>query len=196
MILNKSKIISESYKFLTKKGYSSFSYADLAKKVGITKASIHYYFPSKSDLGEEVIRQSLALLISKLANIELSSENSIDRLNSYLDLFMEDFNCSRLPLCCSLSADRENLPDGMILLMADYFNTHLNWVIKIITQGQERHEIVKSIKAKQMALLIINLLEGANIVANALQEAKLFKDSFDGLLGLIIPTPTFLGGAV
>ncbi|MGR7122804.1 TetR/AcrR family transcriptional regulator, partial [Klebsiella aerogenes] len=32
-------------------GYQGFSYADLASKLGIRKASIHYHFPAKTDLG-------------------------------------------------------------------------------------------------------------------------------------------------
>ncbi|UMO89950.1 TetR/AcrR family transcriptional regulator [Pectobacterium sp. PL64] len=39
-------------------GYSSFSYADFATKIGISKASIHHHFPSKEMLGEEVMGQS------------------------------------------------------------------------------------------------------------------------------------------
>ena len=31
-------------------GYNGFSYADIAKVVGIRNASIHHHFPSKADL--------------------------------------------------------------------------------------------------------------------------------------------------
>lgn len=184
--MSRDKIISEAYKFMTKKGYSSFSYADLAKKIGITKPSIHYYFQSKSDLGEEVIRRSLANLKLKLKDIEINNESLRSRLNSYLCLFMDDFYCSRLPLCCSLSADRDNLPDGMVLLMADYFKVHLDWVIKIINQGKQKQETIQHIDVEKISLLIINSLEGANIVANALQQPRFFKDSFGELIDLFI----------
>ncbi|HIE19064.1 TPA: TetR/AcrR family transcriptional regulator, partial [Candidatus Bathyarchaeota archaeon] len=32
-------------------GYGGFSYSDLSKALGITKASIHHHFPSKEELG-------------------------------------------------------------------------------------------------------------------------------------------------
>lgn len=32
-------------------GFEGFSYADLAKTLGIRKASIHHHFPTKNDLG-------------------------------------------------------------------------------------------------------------------------------------------------
>ncbi len=31
-------------------GYNGFSYADISKVVGVRNASIHHYYPSKSDL--------------------------------------------------------------------------------------------------------------------------------------------------
>ena len=37
------------------RGYSAFSYQDIADSLGIRKASIHYHFPSKSDLGVAVV---------------------------------------------------------------------------------------------------------------------------------------------
>ena len=38
------------------RGYSAFSYADISKQVGIRKASIHYHFSSKEELGKELRR--------------------------------------------------------------------------------------------------------------------------------------------
>ncbi|MCA6968718.1 TetR/AcrR family transcriptional regulator [Pectobacterium carotovorum] len=35
---------------MRKKGYSSFSYADFATKIGISKACIHHHFPSEEML--------------------------------------------------------------------------------------------------------------------------------------------------
>jgi TetR/AcrR family transcriptional repressor of nem operon len=39
------------------RGCNAFSYQDIADKLGIRKASIHYHFPSKSDLGISVIER-------------------------------------------------------------------------------------------------------------------------------------------
>jgi len=39
------------------RGYNGLSFRELAKDVGIKSASIHYYFPSKGDLGGAVAAQ-------------------------------------------------------------------------------------------------------------------------------------------
>ena len=33
------------------RGYNSLSFRELAKEIGIKSASVHYYFPTKGDLG-------------------------------------------------------------------------------------------------------------------------------------------------
>ena len=37
------------------RGYNGFSYADVAAQLGVTKASLHYHFPSKAQLGAALI---------------------------------------------------------------------------------------------------------------------------------------------
>ena len=39
------------------RGYNGLNFRDLARDVGIKSASIHYYFPSKADLGAAVARR-------------------------------------------------------------------------------------------------------------------------------------------
>jgi AcrR family transcriptional regulator len=39
------------------KGYNALSFRELAKAVGIKSASIHYYFPTKGDLGAALARR-------------------------------------------------------------------------------------------------------------------------------------------
>ena len=38
-------------------GFTGFSYRDLAERLGITSASVHYHFPAKSDLGLALIER-------------------------------------------------------------------------------------------------------------------------------------------
>lgn len=51
------EIMANTRQLLTVGGYKSFSYADLAERVGIRKASIHHHFPSKEDLVHAVVQE-------------------------------------------------------------------------------------------------------------------------------------------
>jgi TetR/AcrR family transcriptional repressor of nem operon len=37
------------------RGFNNFSYADIATELGITKASLHYHFPGKAELGQAIV---------------------------------------------------------------------------------------------------------------------------------------------
>ena len=46
-----SRILDVAERLAQTQGYNGFSYADIAAELGITKASLHYHFASKADLG-------------------------------------------------------------------------------------------------------------------------------------------------
>ena len=51
-------IIDLGEKLLLNQGFNGFSYADIAGSLGIKNAAVHYHFPSKCDLGVEIIRRA------------------------------------------------------------------------------------------------------------------------------------------
>ncbi|TKK04476.1 hypothetical protein PflCFBP13510_19165 [Pseudomonas fluorescens] len=73
------------------RGYSAFSYADLAAKVGIRKASIHHRFPTKECLGQALIKHSINRFQSTLRLIEDADWDPLVRLRAVL-LPVQQFN--------------------------------------------------------------------------------------------------------
>jgi len=53
----RESLLAAAVELLRSFGYASFSYRDLAEAVGIRTASIHYHFPSKSDLGVALVEE-------------------------------------------------------------------------------------------------------------------------------------------
>ncbi|WP_371915197.1 TetR/AcrR family transcriptional regulator [Pseudomonas fluorescens] len=58
-ITTKAALLSYAQTQMRSKGYSAFSYADLAAKVGIRKASIHHHFPLSMLEGASLIDWTL-----------------------------------------------------------------------------------------------------------------------------------------
>ncbi len=50
----KEQILEVATELVQTRSYSAFSYQDLSDRLGITKASIHYHFRTKEDLGTAV----------------------------------------------------------------------------------------------------------------------------------------------
>ena len=49
------RILDVAERLVQSRGYNGFSYADVAAELGITKASLHYHFAGKAELGEALI---------------------------------------------------------------------------------------------------------------------------------------------
>ena len=46
------RILDVSERLIQVRGFNAFSYADVAAELDVTKASLHYHFPRKGELGE------------------------------------------------------------------------------------------------------------------------------------------------
>jgi len=51
------------------KGYNAFSYKDISALVGVKTSSIHYYFPTKADLGKAVVKKHIDSLCDELEQL-------------------------------------------------------------------------------------------------------------------------------
>ena len=71
------------------RGYNSFSYQDVATRIGIRTASIHYHFPAKADLGRVVIERYSAGLAELARAAEAGESDHWLVLSSYLEPFFE-----------------------------------------------------------------------------------------------------------
>ena len=64
------EIIDSSEKRVRHAGYSNMCFRDVAKDVGIKSASVHYHFPTKSDLGTALVERYKDHFSQKLLQIE------------------------------------------------------------------------------------------------------------------------------
>jgi TetR/AcrR family transcriptional regulator, transcriptional repressor for nem operon len=86
-------------------GYNGFSYADVARELGITKAALHYHFASKADLGAAVIARYAARFGDALAAVDGSERDAFEKLHAYADLYLEVLRGHRMCLCGMLAAE-------------------------------------------------------------------------------------------
>ncbi|MEA1962067.1 MAG: TetR/AcrR family transcriptional regulator [Bacillota bacterium] len=87
---NRQKILDVTSQLITQKGVSNTSVSDIVEMVGISRGTLHYYFPSKSQLISEVTTQQVNHLttswLEKIASIETN-----DNPQMLLKEIIEDF---------------------------------------------------------------------------------------------------------
>src|ERR1700749_2286302 len=94
------------------RGYSAFSYQDIADALGIRKASIHYHFASKTDLGIAVVDRYVARFGAALPAIEADqSQGSVAVLYFYGEPYLAfAATADRICLCGALAGEILALP--------------------------------------------------------------------------------------
>ncbi|MDD2877762.1 MAG: TetR/AcrR family transcriptional regulator [Acidiphilium sp.] len=171
MELSKRQIILQEAEYLVRtRGYSAFSFADLADRAAITKASVHYYFPTKEDLITILVHEYLDRFVATLENIKQQHAAPGDRLLSYGQLFSDGFEKGMLPLCGALSAERAALPEMMRQQVCSFFKIHLDWLVEVIEDGVMSGALRTDVSPDRLAMLLLSVLEGGSLIGWAIDQ--------------------------
>ena len=178
----RSLILQEAEFLIRTRGYSAFSYADLAERMAITKASVHYHFPTKEDLIVVLVREYILRFVATLARIRQQHAGPGDRLRAYAQLFLDGFEKGMLPLCGALSAERAALPESMRPQVQDFFQIHLDWLGGVLEEGLAAGALRPGVAPEQAALLLLSTLEGGTFVGWALAQKAPVLAAFEAAL--------------
>ena len=80
------------------RGYNGFSYADIAAQLGVTRASLHYHFPSKAELGRALVERYRGLFGAALDAIAKQAEEAHGNLKRYVRLYYSVLSNERMCL--------------------------------------------------------------------------------------------------
>lgn len=150
----KHKIIVLATKLAQQYGLNAFSYANLAKELGIAKASIHHYFPSKDDLAIEILSIYGEIFFTAVSAI--SEASPIAKLNDYVTLF-ESVSTSgdKICLCLMYGADFLSIPPLAQNLVREFYLKNEDWLSNLFISAGD-NDIIAQSKAK----LLFSQLQG------------------------------------
>ena len=103
------RILDAAEELVQTRGLNAMSYADIAERVGIRKASLHYHYPAKADLVRALIERYSARFFDALAVLEAETANPSDRLRGYADVYAGVLARGRMCLCGMLASDYQTL---------------------------------------------------------------------------------------
>jgi len=132
----KEKILDIAENLIRTQGYNAFSYADIADVLRIKKATIHYYFPSKSDLGEAVIEQVLGRytdLFGQWTDFDCKTQY-VNFINIYRESRERQWAC----LLGALSPSYETLSENMQTKLKVLGATIHDWLTDLLERGRQQ----------------------------------------------------------
>src|SRR5580658_3386721 len=106
------RILKTANTLMANLGYSAFSYADISEAVKITKASIHYHFPTKADLVVAVFKAHQERLIAGTEALDQQIASPVARLKAYIQHWEGCIRDKTEPFCIAalLAAELPTLP--------------------------------------------------------------------------------------
>lgn len=171
----RARILDAAERLAQVRGFNGFSYADVADEVGVTKASLHYHFPGKSDLGAKLLARYTDRFLDALQRIDATIAAPVERLYAYADLYADVLRQERMCLCGMLAADYETLTDEMRAAIREFFDENQRWLEGVAAAGRADGSMRFDGTARDAARSILDGLEGALLVARTYRDAERFQ---------------------
>jgi TetR/AcrR family transcriptional repressor of nem operon len=181
-------VLNIAQEFVQTKGFNAFSFRDVAERVGIKTASIHYYFPTKAELCRALIARQRDQVQVALAEIDLEETDPKRKLTRYVSIFRSTLELgNRMCLCGMLAADIATLDPLIVEDLRRSFEDHEAWLTQVLDAGMASGALSFSGSARDEARLLVSSLEGAMLISRAFEDVARFEDSARGLLGRLTP---------
>jgi TetR/AcrR family transcriptional repressor of nem operon len=168
-------ILDVAEQLVQTRGYNGFSYADVAAQLGVTKASLHYHFPSKAQLGSALIDRYQTNFGGALRAIDSGIKNPTEKLDRYIDLYDSVLRNDRMCLCGMLAAEYSTLPLSMQAALTAFFDANERWLTAAIQSGLDCGAFFLTEAANTRARVLLGALEGAMLIARSYGDPSRFR---------------------
>jgi TetR/AcrR family transcriptional repressor of nem operon len=176
------RILDIAERLVQTRGFNGFSYADIASALAVTKASLHYHFPTKAALGKQLIERYEKTFLEALGEIDRTGADARDKLRRYARIYADVLRANRMCLCGMLAAEYATLPKPMREEMRRFFDENERWLATVLEQGRASGSLQFTGAALDVARAIVGSLEGAMMIARSYGDVARFQVVADRLL--------------
>jgi TetR/AcrR family transcriptional repressor of nem operon len=177
-----SRILDIAERLVQTRGFNNFSYADIASELGITKASLHYHFPGKAELGQALITRYSERFSDALVRIDHDLPDARAKLEAYAGLYADVLRGERMCMCGVLAAEYQTLPEPMRSAVIEFFDENQRWLAERLNEGRTEGTLRVNGSVDDLAQNILSTLEGAMLVARPYGDLARFNAAAGQLL--------------
>ena len=178
----REQILSSAQQLVQQRGFNGFSYADIADEVGIRKASLHYYFPTKTDLVLALVADYTTQLDNELSRIGGLDIPADAKLEAYFSIMRGTLESKRMCLCGMLASEVLTLDPVVLPGLQRFFARNVEWLTEVLAAGYSRRIFVLTGTAAEHARMLLSSLQGALLLARATGDREAFYKTLSLLL--------------
>jgi TetR/AcrR family transcriptional regulator, transcriptional repressor for nem operon len=171
------RILDTAHRLMVERGFSAFSYADIAEAIQIRKASIHHHFPTKTALVVAVLERHRLRVRKAQASLDEHVSSPLGRLKKYVDYWEVCIRDMTEPFCIAalLGAELPSLPEEVQAEVGKHFTCLRQWVAKTLKDGVAQKMIQLQASADVEAEMLMASIHGAMISARVNNSSLIFK---------------------
>ena len=183
----KDKIIHESLKLFSLKGFLSTSIHDIIEAAHTSKGGFYNHFSSKEDLFFQVLDEARKIWRERnLLGLD-STEFAVDKikmlLENYKDRYLRDADnfpggCVFITLAVELSDQRPHLSKEI----EKGFSGLKNMIQRFLDQGKQSGEIGKEVNTEAITEMLFNSMLGASVTFSANKSTAGLDKSVNALI--------------
>lgn len=182
------RILDAAEKLCQTRGYNGFSYRDLAEIVGIRSASIHYHFPTKTDLGKALVMRYRQKMETSLSEIQRREPSVVGRVRKLVAMLREMVRAeNRVCLCGILAAEAGTLAPQVVAEVRRFFDECESWLAEQLHDGRSSGELKFTGSPASAARAVFAALEGAMLSARAFGEDQRLSDAGNWVIAQLQP---------
>lgn len=159
----RQELLRNATETVRRAGSAALNFRDLGQSVGVKSSTVHYYFPTKSDLLNEIATDYTTVFIEALADGARHSRSFRQDMLVLVDLFVgaqgENLSC----LCGMLATEADLLEPEVKTAVNQFFAALQEWVVRQATlRGVPTPG---GLAPATFARLLISLLEGGLLLS-------------------------------
>ncbi|MCV0429407.1 MAG: TetR/AcrR family transcriptional regulator [Roseibium sp.] len=159
---------------IRRNGYNGFSFREIAAGVGVKSSSVHYYFPTKADLGACVARRYTDRFLDALGDPEDSSEDAQHLVSKLHGEFARALSSDgQMCLCGVLAAEVTGLPETVAEEAKGFFDRTDAWLQKGLKKTAWGGRLSAE-EIERQSLAVLAQLEGGMLIARVQDRPALF----------------------
>jgi TetR/AcrR family transcriptional repressor of nem operon len=162
----RAEILDTAEHLLRTKSFHCFSLQDVSDRLGIRKASLYYYFASKSELGLALIERLRERFRQWCCDLEHPPLPPVERLDAYFRFF--ERHLARDQICGGgvLAAEFNAISPDMQAALRQLVSDHHLWLTDLLSEGRAVGAFGFAGRPADQAALVSATVQGA------LQQAR------------------------
>lgn len=173
----REKIIALATTLIETKGYNGFSYQDIADSLNIKKASIHYHFPAKEDLGLAVFQAFESEIHKYIGKFDFEKLSATEKMAGYFqyhsDMTMD--NCGQISCIGAVTSEWNVLPEKLRAWVDGFNKWHVEFIVSILKEGVEKGEFKSLGSLEEQAMCVIATTKGALLMAREGHSLEMYQ---------------------